>query len=78
MFDQQEQQGWFGTKWPLWLFVVLILFGDIPLRMLAYFIRERLGLGETGELVTFGVIGVAVVGLTLGHHAWKESLRRGN
>jgi hypothetical protein len=78
MFDQQEQQGWFGTKWPLWVFVVLFLFGDIPFRMLAYLIGEALGLGETGELVIFGVIFVAVVGLTLGYRAWKERLRSGS
>jgi hypothetical protein len=78
MFDQQEQQGWFGTKWPLWVFVVVFLFGDIPFRVIAYSIREHFGLGETGELVIFGVICFAVVGLTQGYNARKERLRRGN
>lgn len=56
MFEQREQQGSFGTKWPLWVFVVLFLFGDVPLRVFAYFISEHLGFGWIAELVLFGAM----------------------
>jgi hypothetical protein len=78
MFDQPEQQGWFGTKWPLWVFVVVWLFGDIPFKMFGYFIRDTLGWGWTGEIIVFAVIGVVGVTLALRYNARKERLRRSN
>jgi hypothetical protein len=63
MFDQQEQQGWFGTKWPLWLFVLLWLTADIPFRLFGYYAGDVLGSAWIGEVigyVAFGVVGIAV------------------
>jgi hypothetical protein len=78
MFGQPEKQGWFGTKWPLWLIVVVWFAADIPLKAFGYFVRDTLDLGWTGEIIAIAIMGVVVVAVALHHHARKERLRRGN
>ena len=78
MFEQREQQGWFGTKWPLWPFVVLWFAADIPLRIFDHYIRDGFGLGWRGEIVTLIVTAVAVVAVAQYYRSRKQRARSGN
>jgi hypothetical protein len=77
MFEQPEKQGWFGTKWPLWVFVVLWFSADIPFRLLGYYLENGLGWGWIGE--AFGYVAFAVVGVAVGllYRRRKQPLSNG-